>query len=139
MNAPLIIDSLHEAIDKSAKDMLERCAQLIEGRPIPMTQQVEAFVAIVKWAETREKIRPKPPPPEKGETEFERIKRQYKGKQRKRSSQQPDDGEAQRAGIAYGPSEEGTDAGDAGADAADGALARDEAAAEIYLDSGGDS
>ena len=129
-------DSLHEAIDKSAKDMLDRCAQLIDGRSVPMTQQVEAFVAIVKWAETREKLRPKPPPPEKGETNFERIHREFRGKHRKRREQPSDDGEAERAGAAAdGPGQEDPDAGAARAAAANGLDPGESAAAdEVHFD-----
>jgi hypothetical protein len=133
-----MIDPLHEAIDTAAKDMLARCGKEIEGRPVPMSQQVEAFVAIVKWAETREKIKPPPPPVEKGETEFERIRREFSGKRRGRPPKtRPDVGEDERPGAAADEEPESPPAAANGATAADdrplGSPAGDD---EFYFDGG---
>lgn len=104
----MITDPLHVSIDKAGQEMLERCAREVDGRPIPMSQQVEAFVAIVKWAEVREKIKPKQPEPEKKETKFERLNREFHGKRRGRPPKpgpdEIDDGADERgADSAEGP------------------------------------
>jgi len=134
-----VID-LIAAIDKAGTEMLERCAAQIDGRPIPMSQQTEAFVALVKWAEVREKIRPKPPEPEKGETEFERIQREFSGKRRGRPRKPADEPEVERRGDQ--PSAEGAGEPANPAPAANGAAAAEHspagssAADEPYLDGG---
>jgi hypothetical protein len=136
-----VTDHLHDAIDKAGQDMLERCAREVDGRPIPMSQQVECFVALIKWAEVREKIKPPPPPVEKGETEFERIQREFSGKRRGRPRKPTDDGAAERAGATDGPAE-GDGEPAPPADAANGAAAAEHSAAgssaadEPYLDGG---
>jgi hypothetical protein len=135
-----VID-LIAAIDKAGTEMLERCAAQIDGRPIPMSQQTEAFVALVKWAEVREKIKPKEPEPEKRETKFERIHREFEGRRPGRPRKfAADDGEAGSGGDS--PPAEGTGEPAPPADAANGAAAAEHSAAgssaadEPYLDGG---
>lgn len=139
-----VTDHLHAAIDEAAKQMLERCAKEVDGRPIPMSHQVEAFAAVAKWAVERAKLTPPPPEPPKKETEFDRIKRQFHGKRgpgrppkHRPGDDAPgtdaDEPESER-GANHEPEEAAADT--AGATSANGGATGNPAADEIYLDGG---
>ena len=73
--------NLLDALDIAAKHLLEKAGVggKVEGErqppEAPLTEQVKAFEAVVDWAKTRKDLRP----PQKEESRFDGIKREFNG------------------------------------------------------------
>ena len=113
-------DPLHDAIDQAGRDLLTRCGAVgDDGKTVSVTQQVEAFAAVAKWAEIRHKMAPPPPSETKDrESKFERTKREFHGG--RKPGRPPANGAAASDGAA--PSEASAAPADSGTPAADAAI-----------------
>jgi len=82
---------LLDALDIAAAHLLEKAgvgATMDDGNPMkeaPLTEQVKAFEAVVDWAKTRKDLRP----PQKEESRFDGIKRQFNGATAERGGSKP--------------------------------------------------
>ena len=82
---------LLDALDIAAAHLLEKAgvgATMDDGNPMkeaPLTEQVKAFEAVVDWAKTRKDLRP----PQKEESRFDGIKRQFNGTAAERGGSKP--------------------------------------------------
>jgi len=82
---------LLDALDIAAAHLLEKAgvgATMDDGNPTkeaPLTEQVKAFEAVVDWAKTRKELRP----PQKEESRFDGIKRQFNGATPERGGSKP--------------------------------------------------
>ena len=82
---------LLDALDIAAAHLLEKAgvgATMDDGNPMkeaPLTEQVKAFEAVVDWAKTRKDLRP----PQKEESRFDGIKRQFNGTSAERGGSKP--------------------------------------------------
>ena len=82
---------LLDALDIAAAHLLEKAgvgATMDDGNPMkeaPLTEQVKAFEAVVDWAKTRKELRP----PQKEESRFDGIKRQFNGAASERGGSKP--------------------------------------------------
>ena len=82
---------LLDALDIAAAHLLEKAgvgATMDDGtaaKEAPLTEQVKAFEAVVDWAKTRKDLRP----PQKEESRFDGIKRQFNGSTPERGGSKP--------------------------------------------------
>lgn len=99
---------LLDALDVAATHLLEKAGVggKVEGeRPsleLPLTDQVKAFEAVVDWVKIRKDLRP----PQKEESRFDGIKREFNGSAASNRRSKPKKPKANGTPIDFGPDDD---------------------------------